>query len=445
MAAKKPLGHEGVARDFVKKLGRKNLRYYQGQFFQFNGKTFDLIPDEDFQATITTFTKSKAGAPKTTLGFISNVRNSIAAKTIVSSNIHTPAWLGAGEKHFLSFSNGLVSRDALIAGGEIKVEPHNPDWFSQTSLPYAYDPEAKAEQWVKFLEEVLPDPESRVLLQEFFGYALTSDTSQQKFLLLEGQGSNGKSVIVKVLVGLLGEQNTSAVPLESFGDRFALAATVGKLINVSSEASKVSPRIEGIIKQFVAGDLLTIDRKHIAQLQFRPSARIVVTTNKRPNFDDTSNGIWRRMLVVSFNVQIPEAKQIANLDELLLKEASGILNWSITGLRRLKARGSFTRPRVMEDTIQLYRAEDSPVLRFIQDHVEEAPREFILSERLYLAYTQWSHLEGEKPLSNVQFAKALKRRFPTVERRQVRERQSPEFSKWGYEGVKVTFSPMTVQ
>ena len=56
-----------------------------------------------------------------------------------------------------------------------------------------------------------------------------------------------------VLVALLGAENVSAVPLESFGTRFGLMPTIGKLANVIPEIGELDRVAEGAFKSFVAG------------------------------------------------------------------------------------------------------------------------------------------------------------------------------------------------
>jgi hypothetical protein len=85
-------------------------------------------------------------------------------------------------------------------------------------------------RWLRFLEEVLEGDKDRIsLLQEWFGYCLTHDTSLHAFMVLEGSGANGKSVVCEILTKMLGVDNVSNVPLEVFADRFQLATTLGKL------------------------------------------------------------------------------------------------------------------------------------------------------------------------------------------------------------------------
>ena len=82
------------------------------------------------------------------------------------------------------------------------------------------------------------DPQKARLFQQWAGYLLLPDVSYQRFLMMVGEGANGKSKRLRGrATALLGEDNVSSVPLEMFGDKFRLAGTLGKLANVKSPRS----------------------------------------------------------------------------------------------------------------------------------------------------------------------------------------------------------------
>ena len=139
-----------------------------------------------------------------------------------------------------------------------------------------------AHKWEAFLGQVLPDPESRQLLQEIFGYCLTYDTSQQKFFMFEGNGANGKGVVLRVLTLLLGVKNISSLPLESFSEKHDLVVTCGKLVNLTSEVGDLDKVGEGLLKQFTCEDMMHFNPKYYPPFSTKPTARLIVATNVRP-------------------------------------------------------------------------------------------------------------------------------------------------------------------
>jgi phage/plasmid-associated DNA primase len=109
--------------------------------------------------------------------------------------------------------NGLLDLEGLLAGRDNVLHPHSPEWFSLVALPYAFDPAAECPKRLAFLERNLEGDRERIaFMQEWYGYTLTHDTSQQKFVFHEGDGANGKSVACAVQTALLGWRTCRASP-----------------------------------------------------------------------------------------------------------------------------------------------------------------------------------------------------------------------------------------
>ncbi|MFA7491757.1 MAG: hypothetical protein WCY58_13475 [Mariniphaga sp.] len=87
-----------------------------------------------------------------------------------------------------------------------KLWDFNPNDFLTYQLPFSYDSEATCPIFNKYLEEVLPDESSRMVLQEYSGY-IFNDANLEKMLMLVGTGSNGKSVYFNIISALVGRQN----------------------------------------------------------------------------------------------------------------------------------------------------------------------------------------------------------------------------------------------
>ena len=87
-------------------------------------------------------------------------------------------------------------------------------WFSSHVLPFEYDEAAKAPMWEAFLQQIFEgDVERITLLQEWFGYCLTPDTSQQKAMIFYGEPRAGKTTVANVLIAMV--SSTSRLNLQS--------------------------------------------------------------------------------------------------------------------------------------------------------------------------------------------------------------------------------------
>jgi P4 family phage/plasmid primase-like protien len=260
------------------------------------------------------------------------------------------------------------------------------------------------------------------LLQQWTGYCLIHDTSEQRALMMFGEGNNGKSVVCAVFDALLGADNISTVPLEHFGERFRLAGTLGKLVNLMAEVGEIDRIAEGQLKAFVVGDPMEFELKHKQPFRARPTARIMIATNNVPNFSDKSDGVWRRFLMLPFTIQIPEGERIRGMDKPEWWQASGelpgILNWALEGLHSLRASGAFTIPESSRKALEQHRLDCNPTRRFLLENYRQA-EEVIAHEgaskrQVYERYTHWAKENNHRVLSSNTFGKEVRRAFPGV-------------------------------
>ena len=348
--------------------GGATLKFWREEWYTWKGNRYRKIPASDMKAKVTGAVKSEfdriwrreydeyqewkdsneydekkdKGPPKAkkvSSHLISNVLDATKNLSLISSHIDMGTWIDseAGireRRNYIALENGILDVDALLADSDDVMLPHSPSWFSTIRLPYRFDPAVECPKWNAFLKFNLEGDQERIaILQEWAGYCLLPDTGQQRFLVLEGEGANGKSVYFAALEAMLGVDNVSHVPLEVFGDRFSKTQTLGKLANIAPDAGEIEKQSEGNLKSFTAGERMMFDRKGIDAIEAYPTARLMIGCNNRPRFSDKSDGIWRRMIMVPMAVQVPEHQRVPNMDKPWWWEQSGelpaILMWAI--------------------------------------------------------------------------------------------------------------------
>jgi P4 family phage/plasmid primase-like protien len=429
-------------KDAKHKGGPLGLRFYQGQFWQWNGSRYKVVSKSQFRAQVTHTMSQVAGELKTpfkvTRGLVANVIQALEGSTMVMEDLDLPTWLdpqGNPKAKYLSMANGLLDIDALLRGEAVTLLKANPNWFSPVTLPYKFDPDAECPLWLNFLNEIFEgDPERISLLQEWFGYCLVANTTEQKFLIMLGEGRNGKGVVCLILTAVLGEDNVSNVTLEVFGDRFQLANTIGKLANIATEVDDLGRTSEATLKQFTAGDPMYFDRKGLPGVNVRPTARLVLSANNRPKFADRSNGLWRRILLLPFDIEIPVDKVDPFLAEKLQAELPGILNWAVKGEQRRRANHGFTESRIATDAIKDYRQESNPARVFLVDQFEAVPDATVPCLELYEGYQKWCDQTGNKPLTDTALGHEIKRHFGKAV---TRKRQTRAPRHYYYDGLRL--------
>lgn len=404
----------------------RKLVHWRNDFYAFEQTHFKKISKDTFRSSVVSWMQKNPELrkySKTTsvasvilnIEAISKIRDDVLLSTWLSDElIHLPNWI--------NMKNGIFDLDGYVRGEQCFWE-HSPKYFSTVCLPYELNVNAKCPTWIAFLERMQPDEGVRRVIQEWFGYNLILDTTEQKFVLFVGEGANGKTVFCVVLRTLLGECNVSAIGLEAFSATrtFPLAATVGKLANIVEELNEIDRTAEGELKKFVSGGLMTAEQKHRDPFEFRPSARLTFASNVLPRFSDRSDGLWRRLLLIPCNVQIKnERDQDKRLVDPKFWEQSGelpgIFNWALEGLVRLRRRGHIEEPLLCLEAKTGFKRDSNPAKLFLSDYCEFKIGTFVPSRTLYEKYTEYIKGNGQHPLSEPLFAKEVARVFPGAEK-----------------------------
>ena len=148
----------------------------------------------------------------------------------IPETLELNSWVdGLDRGPVMAFYNGLLYMEPVGEHGLPNLGRHTSGYFSLTKLPYDYDPNAECPKWCDFLYDVMDGDAERVaLLKEWADYLLSSSTAQKKFLLIAGDGQNGKTVFTTILEKMVGEDNICYVQLLQFCNQFALAPTLSK-------------------------------------------------------------------------------------------------------------------------------------------------------------------------------------------------------------------------
>lgn len=418
-----------LAREFLStsatKDGEPTLRRYGGDFLKWIGTHYEKVSEEDVKNEIMAFLEQIQALRK---GLGNRFRNDVVevVKSIISvpSSVQLSSWISKSDlnqPHFryVAMKNGVLRINALT--GETSLLPNSSDFLALGSVPYSYDPSAACPIFSQFLNTAQPEPDAQKFLMEWLGYNLIQDTKQGKFLVMVGEGANGKSVCCLVLRELLGEHNVTAVGLEAFSGvrTFPLAMTYGKLANIISELGEIDKVKEETLKAFVAGDPIGVERKHRDGFTMIPTARITIATNVLPHLGDRSEGIWRRCIVLPFENQVlDERKQDRRLVDpswwRMSGELPGVLNLAIAGLVRLLQRGHFEMPAKSVRAQERYRKDVNPTRAFLLDAFEETPNGRVGKGEARDAYESDAQLLGYLPLGYQRFAEEIRRVFKNV-------------------------------
>jgi putative DNA primase/helicase len=295
--------------------------------------------------------------------------------------------------------------------------------FNVAALDFDYDAAASSPvRWIAFLNELFgADFESIESLQEWFGYALVADTSQQKILLMVGPRRSGKGTIARVLTRLVGAANVAGPTVSSLGGNFGLQPLLGKSLAIVSDARFAGENIGTIVERLlcISGeDAVTIDRKFATSVTMKLPTRFVFLTNELPRFNDASTALAGRFLVLRLTRSFYGSENISLTDQLL-EELPGILLWALDGWRRLRDQGRFTEPESSRTAIQDLEDLASPVSAFVRDRCVLGPEHRVPVPEIYVAWQAWCAQDGRTSATTRQtFGRDLQAAVPSIQRRQ---------------------------
>jgi putative DNA primase/helicase len=387
---------------------------------------------------------------KVTAAVTRDALQALASMSLIQSAIEQPAWLGDAvppwsADEVLPARNGLIHLPSLVAGKPDCFAPPTPRLFTRNTLDYDValdDPAPSA--WLDFLRQLWPnDAEAVAALQEWFGYCLLPDTSQQKILAIVGPRRSGKGTIARVLGRLVGMANVCAPTLSSLGGNFGLWPLLGKTVAIVSDArlSRRADTMAVIVERLLSisgEDAQTIDRKNLSQVTCKVPVRFTILTNELPELDDPSGALVGRMIVLR-QTRTWYGKEDVGLTGRLLQELPGVLLWAIQGWQRLRERGHFKQPASASQLIEDLEDLAGPIGAFIREKCEVGADFEVAVKDLFAAWKLWCEAKGRRPGKEHVFGRDLRAALPELENS--RPRTDDGGRERHYAGIRLACRP----
>lgn len=210
-------------------------------------------------------------------------------------------------KDLIAFNNGVfdISRMEIRNG-----KPEDCISFS-TGIDYDEDKEYYDYQtWPqieKFIQEVLPDREVREYFIKHLATNLIGGNTAQKFHILTGSGSNGKSMLMNLTSTALGDY-ACTVPISLFTQaRNKSAAAAPEVIRLKGrrfvtmqEPDESIALNTGLMKEITSGEKMYARDLFKSGSEFEVQAKFHLACNEKPKINTTDGGTWRRLVVIAF-------------------------------------------------------------------------------------------------------------------------------------------------
>ncbi len=330
---------------------------------------------------------------------------------------------------------------------QVDLLPHDRRHKISKLAKAKYDPKAKCVEWEKFLVKVQPDPEMRAFLKRWFGYSLTGVTTEQKMAFFFGQGRNGKSTAVDLIARILADYSTT-LPIESLtgsdqnkGNEATpdLVRLPGARFVRASEPEQGQKMREARIKALTGGEPFPIRRLHQEAVDLVPVFKLTISGNYKPEIRGADDGIWRRVMLVPWEVQIAAADVDALLPQKLWAERAGILRWMVEGCLEWM-QGGLRPPEIIDKATLEYRQVSDPMRDFLTTECDITgnSRDWESAKDINQAFNAWMLDSGTGNWTVRYTANQIKDRANNVRGPNGATYSSLKRNTTGYKGILLT-------
>lgn len=347
-------------------------------------------------------------------------RSNKAKKSMIAETMHHLPILPS---QFDRYKMALNTPGGVVNLKNGTVHPHDSTHYFTKMTAVDYSSNADCPRWRQFLSEIFAGDKDLIrYIQKAVGYTLTGSTAEQCAFFLYGTGRNGKSTFIDTIRDVFGDYAANIQPetimvrnSQSSAVNSDIARLKGARLVTSVEPNEGVRINEGLLKQLTGDDVVTARKLYAEEFEFKPEFKLWMATNHKPIIRGTDTGIWRRIHMIPFNVQIPEDKVDKNLTHKLKAELTAIFKWCIDGCLLYQAEG-LKMPAAICQSVREYRREMDVVSAFIEDRCQ--CEGCVQSSALYAAYAKWAESNNEYKMSHTKFSAEVSKKFEKISTRQ---------------------------
>lgn len=338
------------------------------------------------------------------------VSNAIKSIRMRSSLLTSKLFRTDSYRPIINCANGEVW---INKDGTHVLKAHSYRSYQLRCLNVDYDPSAECPLFLQTLEEIFelfPDRDEIIRhLGEVMGYIIQPYKPDANWWMFRGPGGDGKSTIIKIIDGILGDALYSAEESllstgSGYGNSHITTDLVGKLAVVIQELKAGKALNDSGLKMLAENTKMTANPKNKDTFSFNYIGSLIMCCNFFPVIKDTSEGTVRRANVIPFNRQfVKSGSADSNRARKILEdkeELAGVLNFMLEGYQRYADRGHFAPPESCRLAKDEWLCEANNVVRFVRENikvVDDANHKMEVASVVYKRYERWCDNSGIKP------------------------------------------------
>ena len=290
-------------------------------------------------------------------------------------------------KPFINCLSGVVDVQ------EFEEYPHSPKYGFTDCIQARFDPDASGEEWEKFMQAITTgDEQLYKLIQEAFGYAVSTYSNARVMFIVYGPSTTGKSLILAVLRSVIGEDLVSSVTIQQLEKQEYVAEMNGKKVNIAADLPNTPLGDVGTLKALVSNlDTVSARKLFHGPENQKGVTKVFCSTNhllkfKNPDPADLE-AVFNRIIFLPLLNVIKSEDVDTNLVDTLLEERDYIFTWAVKGLRRYLKNGErFTKSDASEKIKNQNITQYNFAKVFANEHIEPDESSWVLKTDVAKAF-----------------------------------------------------------
>ena len=288
-------------------------------------------------------------------------------------------------KDVIAFNNGVLDMITF------EFRPGKQEDCMSFSTGNDYDPGRpyyEYPEWQRvetFIRQVLPKKTVRDYFMRHLASNLFGGNPAQKFHILTGSGSNGKSMIMNLMTKALGDY-ACTVPISLLTQKRKgsgsaapeVARLKGRRFVTMQEPDEQIALNTGLMKEISSGEKMYARDLFESGGEFEVLAKFHLACNEKPKINTTDGGTWRRLVVINFLskfVPNPVGDNEYPMDESIqfsvnsTEWATPFLSYLVHVLKEGQGLRKLSAPEDVLEYTNDYRNENDAIAKFIKDIV----------------------------------------------------------------------------
>lgn len=276
----------------------------------------------------------------------------------------------------------------------------------------------KPVKFLAFLDDIFEHNTELIhYLHKAFGYSLTGSCEEQCMFILQGDGNDGKSLLLQIIQEVIGDYSATSNPDLLLDKKYQstnlseVARLKGIRFCVVNELKMGDKLNESSVKDITSGNNKIVARfLYGNEFEFLPKMKIWLATNYEPKIIGTDKGIWRRMVLIPCKRSLKEDEVDKKLIFKLREEKDEILNWLVEGCLLWQKEG-LQMPQCLKDSLYNYKTDMDLVQRWLNEYCDFGIDCAESSTDLFKRFSQYCKENNEFAMSQTLFGRNLSKKF----------------------------------